>query len=155
MRYFIAMTITFATGYIMGYRPDDGFQYVLLSALIVIICAWSIGWIFAFFGVIARNASSVQGISMMALFPLTFLSNAFVPVDTLPSVLEWFARVNPISHLITAVREMTNNGVIGHDVVVSLLESLAIVCIFAPLTLCAYMRKNRFRRSPFKLLFLP
>lgn len=141
LRYFIATTITFATGYVMGYRPDGGFQYVVLSVLLVMICAWSISWIFAYFGVIARSASSVQGISMMALFPLTFLSNAYVPVDTLPSVLEWFATVNPISHLITAVREMTNNGVIGHDVVMSLLGSLIIVCIFAPLTLRAYMRK--------------
>ena len=56
---------------------------------------------------IARTASSVQGISLLILFPLTFLSNAFVPVDTLPAWLQWFVKINPVSHLVTAVRELT------------------------------------------------
>ncbi|WP_418936912.1 ABC transporter permease [Paenibacillus anseongense] len=61
-----------------------GLGHVAIAALLVIFCSWAISWIFAFFGVIARTASSVQGISMLVLFPLTFLSNAFVPVDTMP-----------------------------------------------------------------------
>lgn len=142
IRYAIATTLTFTMGYIMGYRPDGGLDQVLLAAVLVIVCSWAISWIFAFFGVIARTASSVQGISMLVLFPLTFLSNAFVPVDTMPHWLQWFVKINPISHLITAVRDLTNSGTVGWDLTISLIGAAVIVLIFAPLTVRAYMRRT-------------
>ncbi|MEH7511994.1 ABC transporter permease [Gottfriedia acidiceleris] len=142
IRYTIATVLTFTMGYIMGYRPEGGLGYVVLAGLLVIVCSWAISWIFAFFGVIARTASSVQGISMLALFPLTFLSNAFVPVDTMPNWLQWFVKINPISHLITAVRNLTNAGTAGSDLVISLIGAAVIVAIFAPLTVKAYMRRT-------------
>ncbi len=91
--------------------------------------------------VIARSASSVQGFSMIILFPLTFLSNAFVPVDTLPNWLQWFVNINPISHLIMAIRELVNHSTIGNDFWLSIVGALVILAIFAPLTVRAYMRK--------------
>ncbi|WP_243226551.1 ABC transporter permease [Microbacterium sp. CIAB417] len=141
LRYTIATTLTFGMGFVMGYRPGGGVLAVIGAGLLVIVSSWAMSWIFAFFGVIARTAASVQGISMLALFPLTFLSNAFVPVDTLPDVLRWFAEINPISHLITAVRDLANSGAIGSDLFVSLAGAAVIVVIFAPLTVRAYMRK--------------
>ncbi|MEH7334224.1 ABC transporter permease [Neobacillus drentensis] len=142
IRYTIATVLTFTMGYIMGYRPDGGLGYVVIAAILVIVCSWSISWIFAFFGVIARTASSVQGISMLALFPLTFLSNAFVPVNTMPDWLQWFVKMNPLSHLITAVRDLVNNSNIGSDFVISLIGAAVIVAIFAPITVRAYMRRT-------------
>jgi ABC-2 type transport system permease protein len=141
VRYAIATTLTFVMGYIMGYHPAGGFGAVVLAGLLVIACAWAISWIFAFFGVIARSASSVQGISMLVLFPLTFLSNAFVPVDTLPTWLQWFVNINPISHLVTAVRDLANSGTVGMDLIISLVGAAVVVVIFAPLTVRSYMRK--------------
>lgn len=141
VRYAIATTLTFVMGFIMGYLPAGGVGSVVLAGLLVIACSWAISWIFAFFGVIARTASSVQGISMLILFPLTFLSNAYVPVDSLPSWLAWFANINPVSHLVTAVRELANNGAVGGDVWASLVGAAVIVAVFAPLTVRAYMRK--------------
>lgn len=141
VRYLIAATITFAVGYAMGYRAGAGLGGVVMGGLLVVGFAWCLSWIFAFFGMLVRTASSVQGISLLILFPLTFLSNAFVPVDTLPSWLQAFVKVNPISHLITAVRELTTHGTIGHDFWLSLIGALVIVAIFAPLTVRAYMRK--------------
>jgi ABC-2 type transport system permease protein len=99
-------------------------------------------WIFAFFGVIARTASSVQGISMLVLFPLTFLSNAFVPVKTMPHWLQRFVNLNPVSHLVTAVRNLADTGTIGSDLAISLIGAAVIVAIFAPLTVRAYMRRT-------------
>lgn len=142
IRYTIATVLTFTMGFIMGYRPDGGLGYVVISGLLVIVCSWAISWIFAFFGVIARTASSVQGISMIVLFPLTFLSNAFVPVKTLPDWLQWFVKFNPISHLVTAVRDLANNATIGWDPAISLIGAAVIVAIFAPLTVRAYMRRT-------------
>jgi ABC-2 type transport system permease protein len=141
VRYTIATTLTFVMGYIMGYHPKGGLGFVVLAGLLVIGCSWAISWIFAFFGVMARTASSVQGISLLVLFPLTFLSNAYVPVETLPGWLRWFAEANPISHLITAIRDLTNKGTVGADVWITLVGAAVIVAVFAPLTVRAYMRK--------------
>jgi ABC-2 type transport system permease protein len=141
IRYTIAPVLTFAMGYIIGYRSEGGLGYVAIASVFVIGCTWAISWIFAFFGVIARNASSVQGISMLALFPLMFLSNAFVPVETMPDWLQWFVKINPISHMITAVRDLTNAGTIGTDFAISLIGAIVIVAIFAPITVRVYMRR--------------
>jgi ABC-2 type transport system permease protein len=142
IRYTIATVLTFTMGYLMGYRPEGGLGYVALAGVMVIVCAWAISWIFAFFGVLARTAASVQGISMMVLFPLTFISNAFVPVETMPNWLQWFVKFNPISHLVTAVREITGAGTFGQDLAISLIGAAVIVAIFAPLTVRAYMRRT-------------
>lgn len=141
LRYAIATTITFFVGFLIGYRPGGGFGFVVLAGLLVIVCAWAISWIFAFFGVIARTAASVQGISFLVLFPLTFLSNAFVPVNSLPGWLKWFVNINPVSHLVTAVRNLANNATFGSDGWIALIGAAVVVVIFAPLTVRAYMRK--------------
>lgn len=141
VRYTIATTLTFTMGFIMGYRPEGGLGFVVLAGLLVIVCAWAISWIFAFFGVIARSASSVQGISFLVLFPLTFLSNAFVNPETMPAFLQGFVNVNPVSHLVTAVRDLANTGTFGADAWLALLGAAVIVAIFAPLTVRAYMRR--------------
>jgi len=142
IRYTIATLLTFTMGYMMGYRPDGGLANVAIAAVLVIACSWAISWIFAFFGVIARTASSVQGISMLVLFPLTFISNAFVPVQTMPEWLQWFVGINPVSHLVSAVRDIANSGTIGADFAISLIGAAVIVAVFAPLTVSAYMRRT-------------
>jgi len=141
IRYTIATVLTFSMGFVLGYRPEGGLGAVAIAGLLVIVCSWAISWIFAFFGVIARTASSVQGISMIILFPLTFLSNAFVPADTMPNWLQWFVKINPISHLVTAVRDLANSGTMGWDLVISLTGAVIIVAVFAPITVRAYMRR--------------
>jgi ABC-2 type transport system permease protein len=98
-------------------------------------------WIFAFFGVISKSVSSFTGISMLIIMPLTFLSNAYVPVNTFPKVMRWIANANPVTHLVTAVRQLTNHGLIGTDFWLSLAGAIVFILIFAPLTLRAYMKK--------------
>jgi len=112
-----------------------------VAAVLVIACAWAMSWIFAFFGVIARIASSVQGISLLILFPLTFLSTAFVPVNTMPHWLQWFVHINPLSHLVSAVRELADSGTIGSNLGISLIGAAVVVLVFAPLTVRNYMRR--------------
>ncbi|ROQ41075.1 ABC-2 type transport system permease protein [Frondihabitans sp. PhB188] len=141
VRYAIATTLTLVMGVILGWRPGGGLGHVVLAAVLVIVCAWAISWIFAFFGVVARSASSVQGISFLVLFPLTFLSNAFVPADTLPNWLKAFVNANPVSHLVTAVRDLANTGTVTGDLWLALLGAAVIVAVFAPLTVRSYMRK--------------
>jgi ABC-2 type transport system permease protein len=140
IRYAIATLMTFLTGFAIGWRPAGGITGVLLAGVLVIACSWAVSWIFALFGVIARTAGTVQGLSFLILFPLTFLSNAFVPAKTLPGWLQGFVAVNPVSRLVTAARELTTTGGAGADVWWALLGAVAIVAVFAPLTVRAYMR---------------
>ena len=140
VRYLIAATLTFATGVIIGYRPGGGVPGVLAAIALSIFIGWSMAWIFTWIGAIARNARSVQGISMLILFPLTFLSNAFVPVSTLPSALATFVKINPVSLLVSATRDLANNGAVTSQVGWTLLAGLVVIAIFAPLSVRSYRR---------------
>jgi ABC-2 type transport system permease protein len=140
LRYTIAATLTFAMGLLMGYRPGGGAFGVLAAILLAIFTGWSLAWVFTWVGTIARSAQAVQGISMMILFPLTFLSNAFVPVETLPDWLAAFVRINPVSHLVTAARDLANSATVSGEVAWTLLACLAVIAIFAPLSVRSYKR---------------
>jgi ABC-2 type transport system permease protein len=140
VRYLIAGGLTFVMGVILGYRPDGGVLGVLGAILLTIFTGWSIAWIFTWIGTLAKSARSVQGFSMMILFPLTFLSNAFVPINTLPSGLAAFVKINPVSHLVSATRDLANNGAITSQVGWTLVASLAVIVVFAPLSVRSYRR---------------
>ncbi|GAA4532374.1 MULTISPECIES: ABC transporter permease [Nonomuraea] len=140
LRYAIAATLTFAMGLLMGYRPGGGVAGVLGAILLAILTGWSLAWVFTWVGTIARSAGGVHGISMMILFPLTFLSNAFVPVETLPGWLASFVRINPVSHLVTAARDLANHAQVSGAVAWTLLACLVVVAVFAPLSVRSYKR---------------
>ncbi|MFW0791146.1 ABC transporter permease [Gordonia sp. CPCC 205333] len=141
VRYLIATVITFAVGIAMGWRPDP--VGVVGSMLLVLVCSFAVSWIFALMGCLMSKASAVQGISMLIMFPLTFMSNAFVPVETMPGWLQGFVKVNPVSHLVSAVRELCNNGHVGTHVLWSLVGAAIITVIFAPLAVRAYIRNAK------------
>ena len=140
VRYLIAACLTFATGEIIGYRPGGGVLGVAGAIALAVFTGWSLAWIFTWIGTIARSATAVQGMSMLILFPLTFLSNAFVPVTTLPGWLAAFVKVNPISHLVSGTRDLANQGVISGQVGWTLLAGLVVIAVFAPLSVSSYRR---------------
>ncbi|OEV03006.1 ABC transporter permease [Streptomyces oceani] len=140
LRYAIASTLTFGIGIAIGYRPQGGVFGVAAGVLLAVIAGWSLAWAFTWVGTIARSAQSVQSISMMIMFPLTFLSNAFVPVDSLPGWLSGFVRINPVSHVVSAVRDLANHGAVTADVGWALLGCAAVVAIFAPLSVAGFRR---------------
>jgi daunorubicin/doxorubicin transport system permease protein len=141
VRYLIATTLTFATGFALGYRPAGGITGVLAAGALMIVCAWALSWVFALLGVISRTASSVQGLSLLILLPLTFFSNAFVSVKTMPDWLQTLVNLNPVTHLITAVRDLAEKNAVSSDLWWALLGAAIIVVVFAPLTVRLYMRK--------------
>ena len=141
VRYLIAGVLTFATGIVIGYRPGGGVPGVVMAILLGVIAGWSLAWIFTWFGTIGRSAQAVQGYSMMVMFPLTFLSNAFVPAETLPDWLQAFTKINPVTHIVTALRDLANTGTVTAEVGWALLGCLAVIAIFAPLAVRAFTRK--------------
>jgi ABC-2 type transport system permease protein len=141
LRYAIASTLTFGTGIAIGYRPGGGFFGVAGAILLGIVAGWSLAWIFAWFGTVGRSAQGVQAISLMVMFPLTFLSNAFVPTSSMPGWLRAFADANPVSHIISAIRDLANHGQITGEVGWALLGCAIVIAIFAPLSVRSFTRK--------------
>jgi ABC-2 type transport system permease protein len=140
VRYLIAGSLTFVMGVIIGYRPGGGVLGVIGAIALAVFTGWALAWIFTWIGTIARSARAVQGISLLILFPLTFLSNAFVPVNTLPGWLAAFVKVNPVSHLVSATRDLANNAVVSSEVGWTLLAAVVVIAIFAPLSVSSYRR---------------
>ena len=138
VRYLIAAGLTFVMGLIIGYRPGGGVFGVLGAILLAIFTGWSLAWVFTWIGTIAKSARAVQGMSMLILFPLTFLSNAFVPVTTLPGWLQAFVKVNPISHRVSATRALANQGAVTSEAGWTVLAGLVVIAVFAPLAVRSY-----------------
>ncbi|MFF3672254.1 ABC transporter permease [Microtetraspora malaysiensis] len=141
IRYGIASVLTLASGLAIGYRPGGGVLGCVGGVALTVISGWSLAWIFTWLGTMARSAQSVQGISMMIMFPLTFLSNAFVPAQTLPGWLQAFVKVNPVSHVVSAVRDLFNDGAVTAEVGWAVIGCVVVVAIFAPLAVRSYSRK--------------
>ena len=142
LRYGTAATLTILTGLAMGYRPGGGFLGVAGGWLLTIVAGWSLAWIFTWLGTVARSAQAVQGISMMIMFPLTFLSNAFVAGRApCPAGSQAFVKVNPVSHVVTAVRDLINEGQVTAHVGWALVGCAVVVAIFLPLSVRSYSRK--------------
>jgi ABC-2 type transport system permease protein len=140
-RYALAASLSLTMGIIMGYRPGGGVPGVIAGVLLAMVTGWSLAWIFMYIGTIAKSAQSVQSLSIMVLLPLTFVSNAFVPVDTLPDWLKTLVGLNPVSHVVTALRDLLNDGAITAAVGYALLGCVVVVAIFVPLTVRSYSKK--------------
>jgi ABC-2 type transport system permease protein len=140
-RYATATSVTLTVGVVMGYRPAGGVPGVVAGMVLAVITGWSLAWIFLWIGTKAKSAGAVQGMSMMVMFPLAFLSNAFVPVDTLPGWLQTVTRVNPVSHVVSAMRDLMNDGAFTAQVGWALLGCASVATIFIPLAVRSYSRR--------------
>jgi ABC-2 type transport system permease protein len=140
-RYALAATLTVTMGIVMGYRPGGGVLGVLGGLLLAVITGWSLAWIFMWIGTLARSAQAVSGVSITIMMPLTFLSNAFVPVNTLPGWLQAIVKVNPVTHIISALRDLMNDRAVTAQVGWALLGCAVVVAVFAPLAARSYSKK--------------
>jgi len=142
VRYLIAGTVIIVLGLILGYRPDAGASGVIAALALVVVFSFGLSWVFTTLGLLMRTPNAVMNAGFMAIFPLTFLSNVFVEPETLPSALEWFVNVNPISILADASRGLMEGNVDGSDIAISLGVAALLTAIFAPLTTHLYRTKG-------------
>ena len=141
VRYLVLFTVTMVFGTIMGYRVTTGWTGVLAALALSMGFALCFGWISVFVGMIARAPGAVQGIMFLLVLPLSFGSNTFVPTETLPGWLQAFVKVNPISHVVSAVRGLMTGGPVATHVFWSLVWMAGLLVVFAPLAVRAYRRR--------------
>ena len=141
VRYTLASTIILLLGLLLGFRPDAGAMGVVASVALLLVFSFSLSWVWTALGIVMRSENALMGVSMMILFPLTFISNVFVPPDTLPGWLEAFVKVNPITILVTAIRGLMHGHPVTGEIGVVFAVSAALVAVFGPATMYVYRRK--------------
>jgi ABC-2 type transport system permease protein len=115
----------------------------VVSALaLLLLFAFSVSWIWTALALRLRTPNSVMGVSMMVLFPLTFISNVFVDPSTMPGWLRAFVDVNPISHVVTNARALTAGQPLGPELVWTFVACAVSVAIFGPLTMHLYRTRT-------------
>jgi ABC-2 type transport system permease protein len=142
VRYSIAAFVVIVLGVALGFRPDGGILGVLAAVGLVLVFAISVSWIWMVVGMKVKTPESVMATSFLFLFPLTFVTNIFVPLSTMPEWLQAVVLANPVTHLVSAVRGLMHGWDVLADVGWVLLASVVTSAIFAPLALRLY-RKER------------
>jgi ABC-2 type transport system permease protein len=137
--------ITTAIGFAVGFRVETDWLAGLAAFALVVVFGFAFAWLFITIGLYAGNAQAAQGMSLL-VFPLSFVSSAYVPVDSMPGWLQSFAEHQPLTVMVDAVRALTlgdtATAVLGHSttyyVVASLLWSAGLVLVFAPIAVLRY-----------------
>jgi oleandomycin transport system permease protein len=141
VRYALLCVITVGFGYVIGFRASTSAPEVLAGCLLAIGFALCLCWTSVYVGMVARTPGAVQGILMLGLFPLTFGTSTFVPLDTLPDWLQSVTRLNPLTHLVGALRGLFLGGPVATDVLWTVGWMGALLVVFVPLALRAYRRR--------------
>jgi ABC-2 type transport system permease protein len=141
-RYSVASTIILIMGFILGFRPQGGLVGVLLAMALVMIFAFALSWLWIIVGMLVRTPESVMTTSFVFLMPLTFASDIFVNLNTMPGWLQEVVGRNPVTHLANASRALMHGQPAGAAVFWVLLASSLIVLLAAPIAMRMY-RKER------------
>jgi ABC-2 type transport system permease protein len=136
--------VTTAIGFAVGFRPHGSVAGALFAFLLVIVFGFAFTWMFMLIGLVSGSAQAAQGMSLL-VFPLTFVSSAYVPVDTMPGWMQGFARNQPISVMVDSVRAWVIEdpvAALGHSAwyftIRALLWSAVLILAFAPIAVARY-----------------
>jgi ABC-2 type transport system permease protein len=141
------LLITSAIGFAVGFRIHGGVLDALAAFGLLLALGFAFEWLFITLGLFAGNAQAAQGMALL-VFPLTFVSSAYVPVQSMPGWLQAIAEHQPITVMVDAVRALTQGpaaeALLGHSagfyVVRSLLWAAVIVAVFVPVAVARYRR---------------
>jgi ABC-2 type transport system permease protein/oleandomycin transport system permease protein len=136
----ISLTIMVAVGLLVGFTFSASFVEIVAGIALMLLFGYAFSWVFAFAGITASSAEAAQSMGFMVLFPLTFASSAFVPVDSMPSWLQAFAKVNPFTTMTDAMRALWLNQPAGNDLWLAVVWCLGLIAVFAPLSVARYRR---------------
>jgi oleandomycin transport system permease protein len=136
-----SIVLLLGVGLILGFRIGTSPMALLGAVALLLVFALAFSWVSVLVGLLAKDPEKVQLFGFTALFPITFVSNVFVPTATMPSWLQAFVDVNPVTILADATRGLMRGGPVAGPVAGSLLWAAAIVVIFAPLSVWAFKRR--------------
>jgi ABC-2 type transport system permease protein len=141
-RYSVASMLIIVLGLILGFRPAGGALGVFLAFALVLVFAVALSWIWIIFGMKVKTPESVMTTSFIFLMPLTFASNIFVGLETMPGWLQALVRHNPVTHLTNASRGLMHGQPVTSDILWVLAASAIIVLVAAPVALRMYYKER-------------
>lgn len=143
-RNLFSIVLMVVVGFVVGFSfHDTTVLEILAGVVLMLLFGFAFSWIAALIGLSVPNAEVAQSAGFIWLFPLTFASSAFVPVDSMPDWLQAFAEVNPVTVCVNAVRELWLGVPSGDDILWTVVWSLGLLAIFAPLATARYRRTSR------------
>ena len=134
----LTIVIIVVTGVIIGFAFHTSVGQVVAGFALLLLIGFAFSWVFAFAGLVASTPEAAQSIGFIAIFPLTFISSAFVPVATMPAGLRAFAHVNPFTIMVDAMRALWLGEPAGTHVWGAVVWALIILAAFAPLAVWRY-----------------
>ena len=137
----ISGIIIVAIGYLIGFRPNASLGEWGLVIGLAVIFTLAISWVSAILGLLVKSLEAAQWMGFVIIFPLTFVSSAFVPTDTMPSALRAFAENQPITLVIDSMRSWLVGTPIGNEGWLSLIWSIAIIVVSVPITGWLFRRR--------------
>ena len=136
----LSLGVMIGVGLLVGFSFSSPWYEVLAGIGLMLLFGYAFSWIFAFLGLSASSAESAQAIGFMAIFPLTFASSAFVPVESMPDWLQAFANANPFTTMTDAMRALWVDAPAGNDVLFAFVWSIGLIAVFAPISVARYRR---------------
>ncbi len=136
----LSMTTLLVTGVIIGFSFHTSFGEAIAGVGLLLLFGYAFSWFFALIGLLVSTPESANSIGFIAVFPLTFISSAFVPVASMPSALRAFANINPFTVLVDAMRSLWLGTPAHNYVWGAVVWSLVIIAVFAPLAVARYRR---------------
>lgn len=141
-RNIVVLSILVLVGLLTDFRPQGSLLNWLACAGLLLLFSYAFSWIAATIGLLVRTAESVQLIGMSWIFPLTFLSSAFVPTNSMPNWLQVFAEHQPVTVVINAVRALLLDKSMGSSGWQALVWCLLIFAVCMPLAVWLYARRT-------------
>ena len=136
----LSVVVLLTTGLIIGFSFHASAFEIAGGLGLLLLFGYAFSWVFALLGMLVSSPESANSLGFIAVFPLTFISSAFVPVDSMPSALRWFADINPFTIVVNAMRALWVGAPAGNSVWGAVVWSLVILGIFAPLAVWRYRR---------------
>jgi ABC transporter DrrB family efflux protein len=136
----LSATILIVTGLLIGFSFHTGVGEAIAGFGLLLLFGYAFSWVFAFVGMLVKSPEAANSVGFIAVFPLTFISSAFVPVQSMPSALRAFAEVNPFTLTVNAMRSLWLGAPAGNNIWGAIVWSLAILAVFAPLAVARYRR---------------
>jgi ABC transporter DrrB family efflux protein len=141
-RMLLTILIIVAVGYAVGFRFENGFVPAVAMVLLATAFGLALSCIAAFTGLAIKDEEAVQAFGMIWLFPVVFLSSAFVPIQTMPGWLQAFANNQPVTYVIDTMRALALGGPVADSLWKSVVWLVGILVVFAPLAVRAYKRAS-------------
>src|SRR3954468_13893360 len=136
----LSIVVLVTTGLIIGFSFNAGVLEILAGFALLLLWGYAFSWVFALIGMSVSSPEAANGAGFVLVFPITFISSAFVPVDSMPDGLRQFAQANPVSQVVDAMRALWLGAPADNHIWLAIVWCFVIIAVFAPLAVSKYRK---------------